>query len=101
MEEKIFLSEGGVTVTSARFVVSSQTYAMGGITSVKSYEERTRPAAVLGTLAILMGILLLFGGGGIAVAGIVGIFAGAFLLTIEKSTFYVVLNSASGEPRRL
>ncbi len=41
MEEKIFLNEGGVIVTSARFVVPSQTYAMSGVTSVKSYEEKS------------------------------------------------------------
>jgi hypothetical protein len=39
MAERTFLDEGGVTVTNARFVVPVQTYAMSGITSVKSLKH--------------------------------------------------------------
>lgn len=34
MSEKVFLDEGEVKVTQARFIVPAQTYAMAGITSV-------------------------------------------------------------------
>jgi len=36
MEEKIFFNEGGVTVSNSRFDFKGQTYAMSGITSIKS-----------------------------------------------------------------
>ena len=36
MAEQTFLNESGVTVTNTRFIVPAQTYAMSGITSVKS-----------------------------------------------------------------
>ncbi|PKP15352.1 MAG: QacE, partial [Bacteroidetes bacterium HGW-Bacteroidetes-22] len=37
-EEKIFLEEGGIKVTNARFITHGKTHSMGGITSVSSYK---------------------------------------------------------------
>lgn len=34
MEERTFLNENGVTVTSVCFIVPKQTFAMSGVTSV-------------------------------------------------------------------
>ena len=67
MEEKTFLSEGGITVTNARFIVPAQTYAMSGVTSVKSFEET--PSRKGPILLILIGVLaMLAGKDGIVVA---------------------------------
>jgi len=97
MEEKTFLNEGGVTVTSARFIVPAQTYAMSGVTSVKAYREdpsRGGPIllVVIGIVAALAGAI--FWGALFVVIGVVwGI--------LQKSTHYVVLSSASGEAKAL
>lgn len=37
MEEKSFYNEGGVSVSNSRFIAGGQTYAMSGVTSVKSF----------------------------------------------------------------
>lgn len=103
-EEKIFLEEKDVKVTSARFIIPLQTYALSGITSVKNLTEfpSKKGPIILIALGVLMfltaaskgetgGILvgLLLAGGGIA------------WLVLNKPTFYVVLSSASGEARSL
>ena len=38
MEETTFFNEGGLTVTNSRFVVPGQTYAMSGVTSIRTEE---------------------------------------------------------------
>jgi hypothetical protein len=35
MEEKVFFSQGSVSVSNSRFIVHGQTYAMNGVTSVR------------------------------------------------------------------
>ncbi len=100
MEERVFFEQGNVKVTNARFVVSSQTYAMNGVTSVKSYV--TPPDRKGAIIAVAVGIVLflaLDGGAklfGLAVAGIAG-----WLLTQMKNTHSVFLSSASGEVQAL
>jgi hypothetical protein len=98
MAEQNFLNEGGIIVTNARFVVSGQTYAMSGVTSLKSLRRepsRKGPLVFWG-----LGILLLFAPNGI-VGGLICIAIGAAWWAIVKPEFVVVLNSASGEAEAL
>lgn len=99
--ERTFLSDGGVTVTQARFMVPGQTYAMSGVTSVKSLVEspsRKGPLAVMafGILVLLSGAQSGAGGVllGMAIAGIGGLW-----WYLQKPKYIVVLHSASGESR--
>ena len=104
MDEKVFFDEGGIKVTSARFIVPSQTFAMSGITSVKRMEE---PA---GQLVPIFGLLI---GAGFLLAGVShkdwgqGVFglvmaAGSIAwLGKQKSTHHVFLTTASGELKAL
>lgn len=98
--EKTFLNEGGVTVTNTRFIVPAQTFAMSGITSVKSFEERK--SKTLPILLIVLGVLTLLGArdaGPLAVA--LAILAVGIGLLMRKPTFYVLLSVASGEAKAL
>lgn len=96
MDEKVFMSEGGVTVTSSRFIVSSQTYAMSGITSVKNstkYPSRTGP--------IVLGIL-----GGVMLAnsswyGAIPLGLAVLWWISQKVEFHVLLTTAAGEMEAL
>ncbi len=100
MEEKVFLNEGGISVTSARFVVPSQTYAMSGVTSVKSYEEKpSRKGPV--TLIVIGILLMLVVGQGTIFVGVLFLAAGLAWWFLEKSVYHVVLSSASGEAKAL
>jgi hypothetical protein len=55
-----FLNEGGVTVTNARFVVPAQTYAMSGVTSVKSLKHT--PSIKGPVILCIIGLLSMGGG---------------------------------------
>ena len=98
MAEKVYLKESNVTVTNARFVVSDQTYAMSGITSVKAAEKKPNvaPALIVGGL----GVFMLFSGA--VEAKIIGLFliglAIAWMLQVKH---IVVLSSASGEVKAI
>lgn len=96
MEEKTFLNEGGVTVTSSRFIVPEQTYAMSGITSVKNstdYPKRTGPI-----LVGLVGVWML------ALAnwyGAIPIVLCILWWISQKPTFHILLATSGGELKAL
>lgn len=98
MAEQTFLNEGGITVTNSRFIAGGQTYAMSGITSVKSYKHPTskKGPAVL----IILSLLIFIGGQGAAASILVGLLflaGGIAWLVLNKPKFSVMLSSASGE----
>lgn len=91
--EKTFLSLDDVKVTSARFIVPSQTFAMAGITSVKNTQQR--PQRVYPIWCGIFGVIAL-----IADAYVVGIalLALAAVWWIgQKPQYHVVLATAGGE----
>jgi ABC-type Fe3+ transport system permease subunit len=96
MEEKTFLSEGGVTVTNARFIVSSQTYAMSGITSVKNSQEPPKRSYPI--ICGLLGLLFLVG---VPLLGIVLVILAIVWWIGQKSQYHVLLTTASGEMKAL
>jgi len=100
MDEKVFLDVNGVTVTSARFTVSSQTYAMSGITSVKSYVRRPsrRPPIALFAMG---GIAVLSGKDGLVFFAIILIIIGVLWWVQSKTEYQVRLRTASGEATAL
>ena len=99
MEERTFLSEGGVSVTNARFMTPGQTYAMSGVTSVKSArsDPSRKPPIIMG----IIGVLALAGGGGITVVGLLLIAGALAMWFLQKPEFHVQLSSASGEDTAL
>ncbi len=99
MEEKTFLSEGGVTVTNARFIVSAQTYAMSGVTSVKSFEEM--PSRKGPIILIAIGLLAMLGGKDTIVVALLFLAGGIAWWFLAKAKYYVLLSSASGEAKAL
>jgi hypothetical protein len=106
MPERVFYDAGGVKVTTTRFMVPNQTYAMSGITSVTSIVEL--PSRKGPIIMILIGVLgvIMFGTFSsqqqpavslVFAAALIAI--GVWLWTREKSTYHIVLKSASGEQR--
>ena len=100
MEEKTFFEQNNVKVSNARFIVDGQTFAMNGVTSVKSVV--VPPSRMGPIIVLLIGLAILIGADGVgkllglAVAG-----AAAYFLYSQKATHTVVLNSASGEQNAL
>ena len=97
MTEKEFLKEGDVTVTNSRFIVPGQTYAMSGITSVKSVKKN--PSKALPIILIVLGIIFL--AADVPLVGIILIGLGIAILILNKPQYIVILSSASGETEAL
>jgi hypothetical protein len=95
--EKQYYTNGGVTVTSKRLIVQSQTFAVSGITSVKLGVEQ--PSKLIPILLIAIGGLGCVAG---IKEGIINIWTLLFVLGIAwiltlKSKYTVILATASGE----
>lgn len=91
--EKTFLSTQGATVTNTRIIVPGKTYAMAGITSVRSTEISAKRGWPI-FMAIIGAILLAsqqFGWGIFLLAG------GIIWAIALKNSYAVAVNSASGE----
>ncbi len=106
--EKVFYDRDGVRVTSARFQVGAQTFAMGSVSSV-AYQKRDASygaSALVGCLGapfFLLGLISFFGATGKLVALVLLAF-GAFLVgggivtaIRSKPTYVVSLTTASGQ----
>jgi hypothetical protein len=96
MEEKAFYNSNGVTVTNARFIVSGQTYAMSGVTSVKTgVEDPSRSGPIW--LGIIGGVTFRYNWQ----IGVALIALAIFWWFCQKPTLSVVLSSSSGEMQAL
>ena len=99
MDEKIFLSQGDVSVSNSRFIVSGQTYAMSNVTSVKS--GKVEPERGGSIILIVIGLACLFGSGWVFVVGLVLIALGVISWYGANTKFSVILNTSAGENQAL
>lgn len=100
MTETVFFDENNVKVTNARFIANNQTYAMSGVTSVRS---TMAPAEVKGYLiGIGIGLIMLFALEGAAkLFGVVVAGVAIWLMISAKSTHWVTLVTSAAESRAL
>ena len=98
-DEKVFFERGETTVTSARFIVGAQTFAMQGITSVQGIE--TPPGYALPAIMVVIGVGAGLSGLGRSVGlvafGVAFSAFGVLVGFLRKSTYAVVLRTAGGE----
>jgi hypothetical protein len=98
--EKVYYSDGEITVTNTRAIMGGKTYAMANVTSVSL--GQTQQESSCGYALLFLGILLAFGllrsdTSFVGLIGILVVICGLFML-IQKSSEYVVrIGSASGE----
>lgn len=101
-QEKVYYSDGAITVTSTRAVLGTKTYAMANITSVSLGENQQ--AVGCGCALVLVGLLFalaLFSADTIIV-GLIGLAILALGALLMKQKSYVVrIGSASGEANAL
>lgn len=101
MEETEFYKNGNVSITNARFIVGSTTYAMNGVTSVK--RGQTDPSKVGPVIMAIIGVISVFAATGLmskAIGVVVVLLAIAWFKAI-KPEYIVSLNSSSGESQAL
>lgn len=106
MQEHTFYSNGNVAVTSARFMVGGETYAMNSIASVRAVkDDPERDWGCLGWVVVLgIGLIFLLGLTGSDILGIIGIILAAlavvgvlYMIITEKPTYKVVLRTSAGD----
>jgi hypothetical protein len=103
MEEKVFFNQQNVSVSNSRFISHGQTYAMSGITSVKSFrQDPSRTAAViLGVIGVCVMLAGFSSGIGLTLFGATAVGIAVLWWKSLKSEFSVILSSASGEVKPL
>jgi Family of unknown function (DUF6232) len=92
-EEHVFLSEGGVTVTNARFTYGGQTYAMANVTSVKTSKGSLKWAIIFLVIAFVSGTIHAWPS--MIFFGLLGV------LAIWFRTTWVILHTAGAEQKAL
>ncbi|HSY09661.1 MAG TPA: DUF6232 family protein [Candidatus Dormibacteraeota bacterium] len=99
-QESLFFQSGNVTVTNARFIVGTQTFAIRGITSVQSVMTPVSYAGpgLVGLASLLfMAVEFFHGEIFIGIWGIPILAACIWIMIRQKPTFAVVLRTAGGE----
>jgi len=103
LAERTFLSEGSVLVTNARLVSNGQTYAIAGVTSVRTNVEAPSSFGVLcivvGAIVLLIALLNASGVG--TVWGAVILMIGVLIAKAQRATHHLILHSSSGEVRAI
>ena len=100
--ERVFLQEGHVSVSSARFVVGAQTYPMANVSSVKAFASP--PNVTLQVLMLLAAIvwtisILARSAWGELFFSVALLVLGIVLLKVAKTTHPVALTTSAGEVR--
>ncbi|WP_433704439.1 DUF6232 family protein [Paraburkholderia sacchari] len=98
-KETVIFNEGQVTVTDVRFITPSETYAMSGVTSVRTLREEPKRTALicLGLVGVIFAVFATT-----LAMHIVGAFvavAAAAAAARQRPTFFLVIKTASGESR--
>ncbi|MFC1673642.1 DUF6232 family protein [Pseudomonadota bacterium] len=96
MAEDTILIDGGIQVTTSRFIVNGQTYAMSGITSVRQLEKL--PDRTMPVILSIVGLLLFFAH---FVAALIVIAIAAVIWKGQETDYAVVLATAGGETQAL
>ncbi len=99
-DEKVFFKQSGITITNARFIVDSQTFAIRNITSVKA-ERVKQDNAGLGWMVGIGMLLVLIGlggsGAGFIIFGVLLAGLGFVLIWKQKDLYAVSLATSAGE----
>ena len=106
--ETTYYQDNRVHITNARAIIDSKTYAMANISSVNFLKQSPKllwPLFFLGIgiLGAITGIIMLVNDSGSGCLGfsIVLIIIGGAMLALNKTQYYVVIGSASGETQAL
>lgn len=110
-DERVFLNEGNIYVSSTKIILNGTTYAAANITSVT--RRLTPPEEAVAIILIVLGALAVLGAMvtpyqehleqsiGIMIVGAAFLVAGILAYRAAKPTFHMILTSAAGEKERL
>jgi hypothetical protein len=108
MQENVLLNENNVVISTSRFVVGSQTYAIRNITSVKQAHEN--PKRGLSYFFLIVAAFFLLNGWAqkdfpigkeFLVGGIFCVVVAVLIWRARKPVYHIILHSSSGESKAL
>jgi hypothetical protein len=99
MEDREFFNRMNVCVSLTRFVVMGQTYAMSGVTAVKTAE--IKPSRILPIFLAIIGAIFLYIGGDAKIFGLGFLALSIWIWEKRKTEFFVLLSTSSGEVKAL
>lgn len=95
MEEAIYFSHQGVSVSHSRFIINGKTFSIHHVNTV---ERRVlHPQLGFARLSMLAAIALLFGSGSLSLIGVFSLIYGGVLWFSAAPQYSVVIHTSSGE----
>lgn len=99
MDDTIYFSHLGVSVSSSRFIVNGKAIAIHTVTTV---ERRVlKPQLGFARVCMLGGLLFLFGTGSLPLIGVFSMIYGSVLWFLATPRYSVVIHTPAGEHQAL
>jgi len=99
MEEAIYFSHQGVSVSNSRFIVNGKAIAIKSVTTIE--RRILKPQLGFARICILGGLALLFGGGSLPLVGVFSIIYGGVLWFLAMPRYSIVIHTPAGEHQAL
>lgn len=95
MEEAIYFSHQGVSVSNSRFIINGKTISIQHVTTVE--RRILKPQLGFARVSIVGGLALLFGNESLPLVGIFSIIYGAVFWFLATPRYSVVIHTPAGE----
>jgi hypothetical protein len=94
MEESIYFSHHGISVSNSRFIVNGKPIPIRHVTTVES--RKLSPNLTLAKVCLVGGVALQFGSGSLPFIGIFSLIYGAVLWLLSTPRYAVVIHTLAG-----
>lgn len=95
MEESIYFSYEGISVSNTRFIVNGQPILIKSVTTVES--KTLKPKLTFARVCLFGGLALLFGNDNLPYIGFFSIVYGAMLWLLATPKYAVVIHTVAGD----
>jgi energy-converting hydrogenase Eha subunit C len=95
MEESIYFSHQGISVSNTRFIVNGTPIAIKNVTTVES--KTLKPRLTFARVCLLGGLALLFGNGNLPYIGFFSMVYGDMVWLLATPKYAVVIHTVAGD----
>jgi energy-converting hydrogenase Eha subunit C len=95
MEESIYFSHQGISVSNTRFIVNGTPIAIKNVTTVES--KTLEPKLTFAKVCLLGGLALLFGNGNLPYIGFFSMVYGGMVWLLATPKYAVVIHTVAGD----
>ncbi|KQT36323.1 DUF6232 family protein [Methylophilus sp. Leaf414] len=94
MEESIYFSHHGISVSNSRFIVNGKPIPIKHVTTVES--KKLSPNLGMAKVCLIGGLLMLFGNGNLPLIGTFSLVYGAVMWLLATPQYAVVIHTLAG-----